>query len=169
MERINLKSLISIQARFETIFGERGEEFLDLCGRLNVNLEFGLQTASEIESAIIKRKNNPEKIRKVMQKINDRNISYEVSLIYGLPMQTLNSFQESIDFVYEEGCKKVIAFPLMLLKGTELYDQKEKYGFQERCFGDFNIPVAVSSHSFTEKDWYKMKEIASNLVPAERI
>ena len=169
MNRINLSSLISVQARFETIQGEKGEKFLDLCEKLNFNLEFGLQTAIEEESIIINRKNNPVKIKKVMEKLKERQINYEVSLIYGLPLQTVSSFQKSIEFSLKNGCNNLTAFPLMLLKGTELYQQKAKYSLTEQKIGDYNIPVVTQSNTYSEKDWYKMKVIAEQLEVNERI
>ncbi|MGH1336871.1 MAG: B12-binding domain-containing radical SAM protein [Aureispira sp.] len=169
MNRVNLSSLVSVQARFETIQGNKGDKFLDLCEKLNFNLEFGLQTAIEEESVIINRKNNPDKIRKVMKKLKERQINYEISLIYGLPLQTVSSFEASIDFSINHGCKGLTAFPLMLLKGTELYQQKEKFSLIEQKIGDYNIPVVTQSNTYSKKDWYTMKSIAENLQINERI
>ncbi len=163
MVRIGLDSEISIQVRFETIFGDDGDRFLDLCGKLNIHLEFGLQTASREESILIKRKNRPEKIISAMNKLNSRGISYEVSLIYGLPSQTVESFKDSIKFIQRNGCDNITAFPLMLLKGTELFLEKEKYNFKEKKINDYDIPVVVSSTSFNEKNWREMKELAELL------
>ncbi|WP_143337113.1 B12-binding domain-containing radical SAM protein [Dokdonia pacifica] len=166
---IRFSGLVSVQARFETIKGDRGRKFLDLCSKLNMNLEFGLQTASEQESNLINRKNNPEVIKQVMSKLKQRNIPFEISLIYGLPSQTLKSFKESIDFAYTNGCKKVTAFPLMLLKGTELYDQKSTFLFKEKIIGDFNIPIVVESDSFSESEWKQMEHIANQLAENVRV
>lgn len=163
MVRINFKPLISLQARFETIKGSRGEKFLDLCEKLNIQLEFGLQTSIPSESEIINRKNDPTEIKKVMLELNNRNINYEISLIYGLPKQTLQSFKQSIDFAYKNGCLNLTAYPMMLLKGTELFYQKELFGFREQEIGEFNIPVVVESNSFSENEWYLMQEIAQSL------
>ena len=167
--KTNISSLISIQARFETINGDKGEKFLDHCEQLNINLEFGLQTAIKEESKLISRKNNPDKITSIMKRLNNRNINYEISLIYGLPMQTLESFKYSIDFALDNGCTNITAFPLMLLKGTELYQNKNKFGFKEQQIGGYNIPVVTQSNTFTEEDWFQMKSIASSLLPNNRI
>lgn len=163
MVSLGITSLISIQTRFETITGDKGQEFLNLCEKLNIHLEFGLQTAIRNESVLIKRKNQPEKIASVMEELNKRKISYEVSLIYGLPSQTLQSFNESIEFLRMNGCFNIKAFPLMLLKGTELYLEKEKYGMEEKIINEFDIPVVVKSDSFTENEWFRMKEKAETL------
>ncbi|ARV14254.1 B12-binding domain-containing radical SAM protein [Polaribacter sp. SA4-12] len=161
--KMNYKSLISIQVRFETIIGDKGLRFLDLCEKLNIHLEFGLQTAIIKESILINRKNNPSKIKSVMHQLNKRNISYEVSLIYGLPTQTVTSFKKSISFLIENGCEKIIAFPLMLLKGTELFQEKEKFSLKEENIGEYNIPLVTSSNSFSKNNWLEMKKIANNL------
>lgn len=166
--RMDYKSLISIQVRFETIIGVKGLQFLDLCEKLNIHLEFGLQTAIEKESILINRKNNPSKIKAVMRELNKRNISYEVSLIYGLPTQTINSFKRSISFVIENGCKNIVAFPLMLLKGTELFQQKEKYSLVEENIGDYNIPLVTRSNTFSKNDWFEMKNIAESLTSLKK-
>jgi len=169
MRRVNMTSLISVQARFETIRGEKGDRFLDLCEKLNFQLEFGLQTAIEEESVIINRKNNPLKIKQVMKRLKERQINYEISLIYGLPLQTVSSFQKSIAYSIENGCNNLTAFPLMLLKGTELHQQKQKFSLKEKSIGDYNIPVVTESSTYTENEWYKMKEIAEQLNKNERI
>ncbi len=166
---VNLCALISMQARFETIVGTKGEAFLDYYMKLNVILEFGLQTAIQEESKVINRKNNPQKIKEAMQRLKERGILFEISLIYGLPNQTLDSFKESIDFALENGCTNLTAFPLMLLKGTELYAQKDLYKFREQAIGEYNIPIVTSSDSFSEREWYKMKNLAETLQPNQRI
>jgi radical SAM superfamily enzyme YgiQ (UPF0313 family) len=163
MVRLGLKATVSLQCRFETIAGPQGERFLDLCEQLNVHLEFGLQTAIREESALIDRKNNMEKVASAMAKLRVRQIPYEVSLIYGLPIQTLSSFQRSIDFVMAQGCTHITAFPLMLLKGTKLFGQKEFYGYREALLGEYQIPVAIASNTYSEADWQQMERIAQEL------
>lgn len=169
MARINFKPLISLQARFETIKGQKGQKFLDLCEKLNIHLEFGLQTSSPSESEIINRKNDPIEIKRVMSELKNRGINYEISLIYGLPKQTIDSFKQSIDFAYENGCLNLTAYPMMLLKGTELFYQKELFGFREQEIGEFNIPVVVESNTFSEEEWYLMQDIAQKLDKNTRI
>ena len=169
MIKLNLKSRISIQTRFEAIKGKTGDLFLELCKDLNINLEFGLQTSNILESQIVNRRNNINHIKKVMNTLNSKAIDYEISLIYGLPTQTIKSFKDSINFVRENGCNKITAFPLMLLKGTSLYFQKDRYNIKERVIGNFNIPVVVSSKTFSENEWQEMRRIADNLKLNNRI
>jgi len=171
MREINRKKLtttFTLQSRFENIRGESGNEFLELCSGGNYHLEFGLQTANTIESENINRKNNLEQIDNAFNHLRERNISYEVSVIYGLPGQTIDSFKRSIEYIQNKGCKTIKAYPLMLLRGTELYHEKKKWDIKEELTGEFSIPVVTSSNSFSRDDWEKMNEIANNLTPNNR-
>ena len=105
---------ISLQTRFEMV----KPEFLQLCDQLNktgkcifkqeksnknsfkgkVTLEFGLQTIHPQEWKVIQRPNQMKRVSEVIEELNSKKISYEVSLIYGLPHQTLQSFKESVEW-----------------------------------------------------------------------
>ncbi len=163
--RIGLNSELSLQVRPELVT----DKFLNIAEKLNVCLEFGIQTLNEKENQVIKRGNKIEKIFETLKKVNQRKIKYEVSLIYGLPYQTISSFSQTIDNLRENGCKSITAFPLMLLKGTELYDLKKEFKFKEKTLGKYNIPVVIESNSFTEKEWWQMHDIATQLNPNQRV
>ena len=96
--------------------------FLDLAQEINQTgravLEFGLQTIHKNEQYYIQRPNNMTKIKATLQDIQERKIETEVSLVFGLPGQTINSFKESIDFCKNYNVPTIYAFPLMLLRGT---------------------------------------------------
>jgi radical SAM superfamily enzyme YgiQ (UPF0313 family) len=156
---INLKSELCLQVRFELIT----EEFLSLCSQLNIHLEFGLQTAIKEEYVIIERPNNLKQIEKSILLLNRYKQSFEVSLIYGLPMQTVNSFQESISFLTSKGITNIKAFPLMLLEGTDLKNKKDEFGLKEGHIDDSGIPHVIASNTFTRNEWEIMHSIANNL------
>ena len=60
------------------------------------------------------------------------NIRYEISLIFGLPAQTVESFKHSLSWATEcTKASKVDAFPLMLLRGTPLFYRKLELGLVE--------------------------------------
>lgn len=169
MADTDFRPAVTFQSRFELIRNADGERFVELAGRLNAQLEFGLQTASESEGKDINRKNSLAGIKSAMGALDRGKVPYEVSLIYGLPGQTVQSFADSILFLQDNGCTRIVAFPLMLLRGTDLFAQKEKWGFRERPEGRFGIPVVVESSSFSEADWFQMKEIAEGLDAHERV
>lgn len=153
INRVNTSTEFTLQSRFENIKSGVGDQFLNNCTHGNYHLEFGLQTSDLFESQAINRKNNSDQITSALAALKERNISYEVSLIYGLPGQTLDSFKRSIDFVQNKGCKSIKAFPLMLLRGTELFMQKQKWNITDEVLGDFNIPLVTSSSTFNRKEW----------------
>lgn len=163
MKDLGLRSLLSFQVRPEYMLCDTGQRFLDLASEMNVVLEFGFQTSNLTENQAIERHNNYEKINRAAQLVSERNIPFEVSLIYGLPHQTPDSFQRSIDYSLGLNPSRVVAFPLMLYKGTPMYDQKEEFGFQEEVIGDFNIPIVTSSRFFTRSEWEVMHDTAERL------
>lgn len=151
---------IPAKFKFQTRYELMNDKLIDLCSKANVHLEFGLQTADEFESVFIDRKNDLEKVKTVMKKLNTAKISYETSIIYGLPFQNYNSFAKTIDFVLKYGNDNLKAFPLELLKGTKLFVLKEKLGFKTNQFGRFDTPVVVASHWFSFKEWKKMYKLS---------
>ncbi|MCZ2722357.1 radical SAM protein [Marinomonas sp. 15G1-11] len=156
---IKLSTLLCLQVRFELI----DEEFLSLCSQLNVHMEFGLQTAIKEEYVTIERPNNLKKVSAAIKMLNEYNQSFEVSLIYGLPNQTLDSFRESINFLTHQGITNIKAFPLMLLEGTELKEKKAKFGLKEGFIDKSGIPHVIESNTFSHEDWRSMHRIATNL------
>jgi radical SAM superfamily enzyme YgiQ (UPF0313 family) len=166
--RLDVPAEIVLQARFENIIGQPGSRFLELCSRLNVRLEFGLQTIHAAEFKPINRGNNLEHITSVLARLVALKIPFEVSLIYGLPNQTVSSFGESIAFLRERGCSVIKAFPLMLLRGTPLWVQRRRWALRERSLGPYRIPTVVSSASFDETEWQAMRLIADGLSAGER-
>jgi len=161
--RIKFQGEISVQIRIDLIQDIENNEFLALCKKLNIILEFGVQTIFEDELKALNRKQIKDKARDIIIYCNKYNITYEVSLIYGLPYQTLDSFKEGISFFKSLNTKKLIAFPLMLLRGTELYANKQKYNFIEENYGKYNIKHVLSSNTFSQEEWLQMKIIAELL------
>jgi len=160
---INLKAILALQVRFERI----NEEFLKLCSQLNIHLEFGLQTADVNESRIIERGNNMNRVGKSIKLLQQWQQPFEVSLIYGLPGQTVSSFKASIDYLQLRGVGIIKAFPLMLLEGTKLAEDKEKYSIVEGVIDEGGIPHVIESFSFTRHEWQMMHSLANNLMLKE--
>ncbi|CAG8661282.1 19729_t:CDS:2 [Cetraspora pellucida] len=162
---------LSLQCRIEMI----KKEFLDKVVQLNDTaetvLEFGLQTTNPKEQAIIDRPNNMKVIERVLTQIRERKIKIEVSLIFGLPEQTITTFKKSIDFCFNHKVPVIHAFPLMLLRGTPLHKRKAELGLVESYEVasptidriQTNIPHVVASPSFTYEEWKEMSKIAESL------
>lgn len=169
---------VSFQCRFEMV----KEEFLQKLVRLisqgaNVVLEFGLQTVIKEEAKAIHRPNNLKKVEAVIISLHEKGIPFEASLIFGLPLQTLTSFKQSVNFCLRCRVPVVKAWPLMILRGTPLdsANVRQQFGLKERniCASEeidrvqINIPHVVGSSTFTEEDWKEMANIAEHLAKSE--
>ena len=162
---------LALQCRIEMV----KPEFLDAIERLNqtahVVLEFGLQTIHRDEEKFIQRPNNMRRVKRILQETRERRIATEVSLIFGLPGQTVQSFKDSIQFCKELGVPVIYAYPLMLLRGTPLYAAKDQLGLVESNELNLtnidrvqvNIPHVVASPTFSYDDWCVMAEMAQAL------
>ena len=147
---------LSLQSRFELV----DDVFLDACGELDVRLEFGLQTIHRPEMLAVHRINDLHAADTVITKLHARRIPFEVSLIYGLPAQTLGSFEASVRWCRDRGVALVRAFPLMLLRGTGLDRDRQRWGLIESTDA---IPVVVASDTFSLDECARMREIADSL------
>lgn len=153
---------LSLQCRAESIT----PDFLNAAGELNVVLEFGLQTIHTNESQLIQRPNDMAKIEHVLAEVRRRRIKHEISLIFGLPRQTLASFEESIRWCLDLCIPVIKAFPLMLLRGTRLEQEKERWDLQ--CCADTAMPLVRQSRSFSCDDWLAMAKLSEALNPLYR-
>jgi radical SAM superfamily enzyme YgiQ (UPF0313 family) len=153
---------ITFQARFENLFGKVSDDFLRLCceNRHRIHMEFGLQTIHEDEAEIIGRKNHIEKIKKAIKKLNDFQISYETSLIYAIPGQTVESFIDTIEFLINNGCKTIRAFPLQIPRNSMLEAKKDDYQIQLKP-DKYNINSVVGSFTFSSESRRDMDNIAN--------
>jgi len=160
----NTSAKVTMQVRFENLKGKHGTRFLEVCSKFRdrVKLEFGLQTIHVNEMSTIKRENNLSTVIAVMALLNEHRINYEVSLIYGIPGQTYESFFQTVEFVIQNGCENIRAFPLRIPKNSKMEQEKGELGVGETTL-EFNVDQVTSSYSFDEKDYSKMQELAQRL------
>lgn len=149
---------LSLQCRMEMVT----DDFLNTIQLLNNNgagvvLEFGLQTIHKSEMRLIDRPNNMKKIERILYEVKARHIECEVSLIFGLPSQTVASFHESIQYCIDMSIPIIHAYPLMILRGTLLEEKKDEWGLvqsDEVALSDIprlykDIPHVIQSDSFS--------------------
>lgn len=153
---LGFRGRLSLQSRFELI----SADFLDACDGLDVQLEFGLQSIHPAELRAVRRRNDMGKVGEVIAELHRRGMPFEVSLIYGLPEQTLASFRQSVAWCQERGVPTIKAFPLMLLRGTGLDQERGRWGLVE---SDDPIPVVTASSSISHLDWCEMRALAERL------
>jgi len=147
---------LSLQCRLERVT----EEFLDRVEQLDVCLEFGLQTVHDQELRAIGRSNRMDRVATAIAWMHDRGLHFEVDLMYGLPEQTVASFEESIAFCQRVGVPVLRLWPLQLLRGTRLDLRREHWGLRADR-GD--RAVVRESRSFSRADWETMDKRAGEL------
>lgn len=155
--RVGFGGTLSLQCRFEMLT----PAFLDACEGVDVELEFGLQTAIASEGRAVQRSNNMAKVSNAIDMLHSRSMPFEVSLIYGLPTQTLESFRRSVQWCLDHEVPVIDAWPLMLLRGTPLYDKQAQFGLVESS--DQRIPIVIQSDTFSPDDHAQMARIAAHL------
>ena len=140
------------------------DEFIQAASQLNARLEFGLQTIHLAEGNAVNRKNNMRKVESNLEKIKLAGIDYEISLIYGLPNQTLVSFKETLEWCLSRKVPVIKAFPLMLLRGTDTEKRKDIWGLVE---SDDTMPVVIQSNTFSFNEWKEMGQLSQALKNSE--
>jgi len=150
------KGRLSLQCRAEVI----DDAFLDAASALNVCLEFGLQTVHPKEGHAIQRRNHVDRVDAVLSKVKSRGIHHEVSLIFGLPLQTLESFEASVAWCLDRDVPVIKAFPLLLLRGTALDRDRNTWGLIDT---GGSMPMVHRSTSFDVDDWRAMARISEAL------
>ena len=151
---------LSLQCRAEAVT----DEFLDAAAALDVCLEFGLQTIHENEGREIIRRNVLRRVDAALAGVRARGLAHEVSLIFGLPLQTVASFQHSVAWCLEHDVPVIKAFPLMLLRGTDLERERDRWQLVD---GGGSMPVVVESSTFTGEEWRSMARISEALRATE--
>lgn len=109
------------------------------------------------------------KVEEKLKLVAFYGLNSEISLIFGLPHQTVSSFRGSIEW-----CRRVLpsarirGFPLMLLRGTKLEQDKEALGLVEETdvrhliterVQEF-IPHVVQTPVLSRAEWEEMADVA---------
>ncbi|HEY8206183.1 MAG TPA: radical SAM protein [Myxococcaceae bacterium] len=147
---------LSLQCRAELV----DHAFLDAAERLDVALELGLQTIEPREFLAVGRPNHLKKIDLVLAELRHRRIHHEVSLIFGLPEQTLRSFLETVRWCLDRQVPVIRAFPLLLLRGTALERDRARWGL---VTDGGPMEMAVESTTFRRADWEAMARVSQAL------
>lgn len=174
------RGALSLQCRAEMLTPAFLDAVLRLRATADVTLEFGVQTVVRSEQATIERPANMRRVNEGLAALNAAGVPYEVSLIYGLPGQTVASFGSSLDWAtatagrHTTGRARVVAWPLMLLRGTALHARARELrlvtsdaaGVDVTARVGSPIPHVVASPSFSVGDWKEMASMADKAAAA---
>ncbi len=149
IEKYVPETRFEIQTRLEHL----NEEIIQKVEKLNIVLECGIQTLNREIQKVISRYNVKNKVLENLRLVQNHKIPLEAHLIYGLPLQTMDSLLDDIDTIMNFRPSKMRIFPLILLKGTPMYEQCETIYKEKMKFGP-SYPQYV-----LETEWMDMKTI----------
>lgn len=120
-------------------------------------LEIGIQSTNEKTLKAVNRSPKLEGIFKYVREILEfGNIHVHVDLIAGLPYEDYNSFKNSFNDVYSlHGDNLQLGF-LKLLKGTQLWNEREEHQFLIREKAPYEV---IATKYITAKELVKLKMI----------
>ena len=155
IRKVGFEGKITLQIRPELLT----ESFVNEASQNpNVIFEIGVQSLNPSVLKVIQRggEKTESQLREKLSRCRELGIATEVTLIYGLPLQTYDSFARDIDMVKSYGVTKVGAFPLQVYPGTKLADDIDKFGLilRENAFGITEV-VETPTHDFE-----KMQKLA---------
>ena len=109
-----------IHYTFEITAEQLTAEVADAFAVLEVSLQMGLQSSRPEILKSLNRRLDPEKFRRKCALLSERGIPFGVDLIYGLPGDSLEGFQKSLDYALDLDPAALDIFPLAILPGTVL-------------------------------------------------
>ncbi len=110
------------EARAEFIDWELAKAFT----KIPCSIQIGLQTANEEVAKNLHRPFNRKLFVKNINLLNQAGAVFGLDLIYGLPLDTLKSFKESVDFAISLYPNNLEIFCLSVLPGTDLFDRSKE-------------------------------------------
>lgn len=122
-----------------------------------IQLEIGVQTANAHTLAEINRKSDLKLLEKNVQSINKMgNIHQHLDLIAGLPMEDLNSFKESFNYVYSMAPNQLQLGFLKVLSGSQMKEKCEIYDLLYRTYPPYEV---LSTKWLTHEDIITLKKV----------
>ena len=158
IRKVGFSGKVTLQIRPE-LLTERFMEEASL--NPNVSFEIGVQSLDPTVLKTIQRGGykTEAQLREKLDRCRELGVATMVTLIYGLPLQTYDSFARDIGIIKSYGVGKVGAFPLQVYEGTKLADDIGLYGLtlKEDAFG---IPEVVDNPTH---DFEKMQKLAETI------
>lgn len=111
------------------IFDDETLDFLETVPRGYFQFEIGVQTINADTMKSINRNNVLDKLAHNVRRIN-KNIHLHLDLIAGLPYETYEIFKKSFEYVHDLKSEMIQLGFLKLLKGTQMYNEIEKYEYK---------------------------------------
>ncbi|AEV30460.1 Fe-S oxidoreductase [Sphaerochaeta pleomorpha str. Grapes] len=146
----------SIHFTFELRAELLDEELADLFAQLNCSLQIGLQSSDKTILQAINRRFEPGLFVEKIDLLNQRGIVFGLDLIIGLPLDTYETFTESLNFAIGLKPSNIDIFALSLLPGTKLAEQASSLGL---IYTNESPYIIEESKTYTKKDLEKALQL----------
>ncbi len=109
------------------------EAFLPAAAKAGVNrVSLGMQSAVAGERAQLGRLSGPERVRECLEIARNSGIDdLTLDIMLGVPGQTMQSLDETLDFCLESGVPHLSAYLLKLEEGTNFWKRRDKLNLPE--------------------------------------
>jgi putative methyltransferase len=142
-------------------------ELVSILGKVGLNrgMTLSVQSLNDSTLGAIERKNMElSKLEFMYKECDKQDVKYYTEFILGMPLETLDTWKKGLCTAIQAGCHYFIdAYPLEILKNSELVNQIEKYDLEVFNFKtiqpdqDSNIPEShnyvVSTNTMNKKDY----------------
>ena len=119
--------------------------------------EVGVQSTNELTNQAVHRRQNFDKLSATVKKLKDSGkIHQHLDLIAGLPFEDYASFRKTFNDVYALEPDELQLGFLKLLRGTNLRNDAEKYGYVAMDHSPYEV---LSSHVLSYKDLIRLKRL----------
>ncbi|MBO6176920.1 MAG: radical SAM protein [Treponema sp.] len=148
LKEIRLKApdiFFYFEARAEFIDRELSRAF----SKVNCALQFGLQSSNPDVLKKVNRTLNKEKFTRNIGFLNQDGVVFGFDLIYGLPVDTLSGFKNSVDFALRLYPNNLEMFCLSVLPGTDLADSAESLGLVWQKEAPYHV---IKTSGFSQND-----------------
>ncbi len=142
---------------------EAKADFIDrhtasLLGQLNCSLQLGLQSIHERVLKAIHRPLDLEILAEKVHLLEAEGVVYGFDLIYGLPEDNYAGFKDSLDTALSFSPNHVHIFPLAVLHGTRLAQQRDRYGINAQPDPPYEL---ISSNNWSVEEMDLSRRLAA--------
>ena len=144
---------------------EAKADFIDrhtarLLGELNCSVQLGLQSIHEQVLKAIHRPLDLEILAEKIHLLEAEGVVYGFDLIYGLPQDSYAGFKDSLDTVLSFSPNHVHIFPLAVLPGTRLAQQRDRYRIEAQREPPYEL---ISSASWSVEEMESCRRLAATV------
>lgn len=134
------------------------DDTIDLLSGLDCSVQVGLQSSNPAVLKPLNRHLDPRLLQGRLDKLSAAGITFGVDLIYGLPGDSHQGFENSLDFALKRQPNQIDIFPLAVLPGTELHDNRERFGI----VGESIPPYLVTANaSYPPTEMHRSRLLAA--------